>query len=644
MKRIYFPLILVLSCFVVFSAFDEVPFITALKAKLAQHYKKYPEEKIYVQLDKPFYKPGEDIWFNAFLLNRMTHQPSTISDVVYAELIDPKGNVASRLELYQRAGSCRGDFKLSESAAGGLYKIKAYTNWMRNFDSTAIFAKEIQVQRIITPRLLLKIKFEKEAYGPGDEVTVKLTVRDLKDEKRNDAHILFRTSIAGKELHSAKALTDSEGSAALTFTLPDSLRSRDGLINVVVEDAGVEESISRSIPIVLDKIALQFFPEGGDLVAGIKSRVAFKAVNEYGKGADVSGQILDDEKNVITEFGSYHMGMGAFSFTPQSGKKYYAQILRPTSNAPLLPIPAAQPEGFVLQVIDQLADEIVFRVHSPSATESYLVSQVRGKIYDGRKVSLLAGTNTLRMNTASFPAGISIVTLFDSQGVEQCERLIFVNAQKQMNIHLTTDKKKYSPGEKVKIDIETTDDKGNPLPGQIALAVVDDQLISFSNDKQDNILSRMLLSSELKGEIQEPAFYFNKEEPKATQALDYLLMTQGWRRFAWKELSEEPTLSYVPEKEGTVSGTLSEMAEITLLELDEKRRVAQVKTTSDGQFIFKNVDPTVPLLLATKKPHKILVTQERTQVQNQWLGNTVSRSKASREETFAIDPVNVLSR
>ncbi len=644
MKRIYhLPLFFVLSCTLLFSAFDEVPFLTALKEKLVRHNKKYPEEKIYVQLDKPFYKPGEDIWFNAFLLNRMTHRPSTISDVVYTELIDPKGNVAARLELYQRAGSCRGDFKLAESAAGGLYKIKAYTNWMLNFDSTTIFTKDIQVQRVITPRLLLKLKFEKEAYGAGDEVKANLTVRDLKDEKRKDVPIRFRISLSGKELPSANALTDEDGNATLSFILPDSLHSPDGLLHVVVDDAGVEESISRAIPIVLNKITLQFFPEGGDLVAGIASRVAFKAVNEYGKGADVSGHILDDAKNVIAEFGSYHMGMGAFTFTPQRDKKYYAQLLRPASNAPLLLLPPSRQEGYVFHVSERTADEIVFRIHSPVTTESYIVGQVRGTIHEGRKVNLRAGVNTIRMNITSFPAGIATFTLFDSGGAEQCERLVFINAQKQMNIRLTTDKKKYSPGERVKIDIETTDDKGDPLPGQIALSIVDDQLISFSDDKQDNILSHMLLSSELKGKIQEPAFYFNKEEQKATQALDYLLMTQGWRRFVWKELTAERTLTYLPEKEGIVSGTLTGRAEITLLELGEKRRVAQVKTTPDGQFIFKNVDPTVPVFLATRKPHKILITKGRTLPISKLHGSNVgSKMKALREETFAIDPVTVL--
>jgi TonB-dependent SusC/RagA subfamily outer membrane receptor len=209
-----------------------------------------------------------------------------------------------------------------------------------------------------------------------------------------------------------------------------------------------------------------------------------------------------------------------------------------------------------------------------------------------------------------------VFTLFDPQGIEHCERLVFLNETKRLNVEISTDKKQYAPREKVELKIKTTDKDGTPIAAKISLAVADDQLISFADDKQNNILSTMLLSSEVYGEIQEPSFYFDASEPKAAQALDFLLMTQGWRRFTWKDVKEaSKPIVYAPEKVTTLSGQVVHngvgmQSQITMLELGNKRRIEKLQTTTNGHFLFKNIDPTIPILLLTKRPGEIAVQKE----------------------------------
>ena len=602
-----------------FQLIEDSVFIKRLKESLKQYHSDYPEEIVYLQLDKPFYKPGEDIWFNVFVLNSNTHKPTTISDVVYVELIDPKGNITSKLDLVVREGTAHGDVALQFSAPGGLYQIRAYTHWMKNFGKDNFFKKEIQVQRIVTPRLLLKIDFEKESYGAGEQVSAKLTITNLKNEKVTNASINVSVKIDGISVLASSLHSDAQGQASINFDLPDTLNSTDGLLQAIVETQNVEESISRSIPIVLNKITIQFLPEGGTWIYDINSTMAFKALNEFGKSADVAGVILDDKNNVLTNFESFHMGMGAFQLKPTFGTKYYARIESPAGGHSLIALPDPSPAGYVLNLLEKTDTTLHWAVHSNAMTDIHLVGQSHGEIYHSETFKLQAGENRYTVSTKDFPDGISVFTLFDANGIEQCERLAFINNDKGLKIELKTDKKRYLPREIVQLEIRTLNRQGKPIPSKISLAVVDDQLITFADDKQDNILSSFLLSSEVKGEIQEPSFYFDPNEPKASKALDYLLMTQGWRRFSWKEvLDNNRTITYSAEKNKNIGGVLLNgqgigfSGEVTLLELGGKKRIVKVQTTKEGYFVFKNIDPTISLLLLTKKPGELVLKKEGT--------------------------------
>jgi alpha-2-macroglobulin-like protein len=381
MTKLLYIVIAIISLAITGFQFSEDPsFLKNLKATLQSYNASYPEEKIYLQFDKPFYKPGEDIWFNAVVLNSNTHKPTNISDVIYVELIDPKGNVAAKLDLVLNEGSTKGDFALLETAPGGLYKIKAYTHWMRNYGPENIFNKTLQVQRVITPRLLLKLDFEKESYGSGDLVDAKLTVTDLKNEPALEALANTTVKINGASVLQKPFTTDAKGVAKINFQLPDSLTTTDGLLQVLVSVNGIEESISRSIPIVLNKIAVQFFPEGGDAVANTDSRIAFQATNEFGKGADISGKIVDDQNNAITTFESFHMGMGAFKITMERDKNYFMRIEKPAGNVNLMPLPKPLTSGFSLRLVSENDSQIEWNVNSPATTSGNLVAQMHGNI------------------------------------------------------------------------------------------------------------------------------------------------------------------------------------------------------------------------------------------------------------------------
>jgi len=595
---ILFFLIFIISAMSI-NTIPENEFIKFLKNKLQFYTKVLPKEKLYLHFDKPFYFPGDDIWFSAYLTDMKTGKLSKHSEILYVELIDPKGSVIKKHNIVVKDGLSNGEFYIDNEVAGGIYKVKAYTNWMLNFEDNYIFEKEIQIQKVVLPKLLMKLDFEKEAYGAGDRVRAKIELSTTDNKNLANKEFTFVSQIAGEEGKVYTAKTDAEGNAYIEFDLSEDIKSTDGLLNVMVDHEGNTESISGSVPIILHKIDLQFFPEGGDMIQNIKTRVAFKAVNEQNKAADIDGQIVDENGNVLARFSSYKFGMGAFDFKAEKNKKYFAKITRPKGIDTTYSLPNALNKGFQLNVIRQDKTGIYLNINSPFDTEISLIAQVANQIYYAENISLKFGENKYRINTEKFPIGISQITLFDNKNIERCERLVFVNKHKQLNVSISTNKEKYLPREKVKITVNTTDENGLSIPANLSLSVVDEKLVSFADDKSDNIKSYLLMSSDLKGKIQEPNFYFNDDEPKADTALDYVMMTHGWRHFVWDDVinAEESKLRNMIKsnvEKCNITGNvlhLNNNKPAKSVKVKIKGTNKSVYTDETGEFEFNNIDP-----------------------------------------------------
>ncbi|MDW8418562.1 MAG: MG2 domain-containing protein [Chitinophagales bacterium] len=529
--------------------FYESEFVKTLRDKYKRFYEAKSQELIYVQTDKTLYYPGETVWFSVYLRNEKTLKPSAISDIIHIEWITPKGTVAKHYKLVAKNGVALGDIDLKDMV-GGIYKLKAYTQYQKNDTTLKPFEKEITIQSVVQPRLKMKLEFDKKAYGKGDVVMADLEIHKNDNTPLSNAKVNYKVSLAGSELYTGSASTDAQGKTRLKFTLPENLNTPDGLLNAMMEFEGRTESISRSVPIVLNQIDLQLFPEGGDMVAGVQNRIAFRAMNEFGKPADVEGVIVDDKGAVVQKFSSYHFGMGAFDLTPQTGTTYKARITKPAGILSEYPLPQALPVGYVLQVNNAGGEQLQVNVNSWREEHLHVVAQTRGQICFAKTFRAVKGDNSFAINTGDFPMGVTQITLFDSKGIARCERLAFVGKKNMLNISVTTDKDRYQPRETVKMNIRVTDENGLPVPGHFALSVVDDNLLTYADDKQGNIIAKMLLEPELKEKVEEPNFYFDKKQVKADKALDYLLMTAGWRRYTWKQIRESASHApnYLPEK------------------------------------------------------------------------------------------------
>ncbi|MCK7589419.1 TonB-dependent receptor plug domain-containing protein [Subsaxibacter sp. CAU 1640] len=557
-----------------------------------------PSESIYTQTDRPFYFPGETIWFKSYVVEQ-DNTVSNLSDIMHAELISPKGSVVSSLNLSIKEGYSYGDFYIDEDWVGGIYTLKVYTNWMRNYGEESFFTKKITVQKVVQPNLLMTLKFEKEGYGKASDVVANFEVKDLKNFPLADKEMTFEVSIKGKPFLTKSFRTDDEGKANPSFRLPDDLQSSDVVLNILIPYQGTTESISRAVPVVLDTIDLQFFPESGNLVAGTINTVAFKALSEFAKPVDVSGQILDEQMNVVSTFDSFHDGMGSFEINIQPNTTYYARILQPFRSERNIKLPTVQTSGtrFSLNT-DSLKTKL--SIFSTDNERLFL------EVSNASKVLLEKSIKPMKdvvLETEAFPMGITKFTLKNKQGAIVAERLAFLNANKTLKVKIQSDKEVYNTREKVKLSITTTDENNNPIPSNLSISVADNKLLSFADDKQDHILSYLLLSSELKGSIYKPSFYLNPKEPKSITAIDYLMLTHGWRTYV---SSPEITLDiaeFLPERYSVQNGVVFDKkgnpTKAHLLLFDQYgNKVLVFDTKDDGTFSFKFSDDNNLILMA----------------------------------------------
>lgn len=287
---------------------------------------------------------------------------------------------------------------------------------------------------------------------------------------------------------------------------------------------------------------LKFYPEGGNLIEGINNKVALKMSYEDYNIEDVSGFLYDEEEHKVSNFKIYKNGLGILVFTPQKGKSYYASI-NINGNEEHYPLPEAQPKGFTINAINN-GDDIL--IHLSSTYESglkgtFLVAHQRGQIVFEKFENTTNSKYSINLETDQFNDGVIHLTLFDTFGNPVSERLLFVqNPKNNINLSIEKDKKVLSTREKLSLKLNVFDAKGKRTSGDFSMAVKDGK-VTTENNAAKNIKTWLLLNSDLRGEVDDPGYYFESgDELKKRFLLDLVMLTNGWRRFSWNKLLHEP--------------------------------------------------------------------------------------------------------
>ena len=565
-----------------------------------------PKEKLYLHLDKPFYGAGEKIWFKGYLVNAITHQDNAQSNFIITELINRSDSIVERKKIRRDSLGFHNAFTLPATLPAGDYYLRGYSNWMLNEDPDFFFSRNIKIGNSIDNTIVSSIEYQQE---DDTHYTAKIKFTSNVQAVFENTTIKYLYLENGKIKNKGKKKTDENG--WISISLPDLKSPVARRIEVEFDDPQYIYKRTFHLPVFTNDFDVKFFPEGGALINIPHQNVAFKAQGADGFSKEIEGFLFNSKGDTLTNFRSEHNGMGIFTMNPVNNETYYVTVRTNDSITKRFDLPAIEPKGISI-AMSHYKQEIRYEIQKTEATEwpqkLFLLAHTRGKM------AILQPINPKRtfgkMNDSLFTEGITHFMLIDEQGNALSERLIFVPDHKPNQWQITTDQPTYGKREKVSLQIAAKDSEGNPVEGTFSVSITDRKSIQ-PDSLADNILSNLLLTSDLKGYVEDPAFYFLNQDARTLRSIDYLMMTHGWRRHKMENVLRTPSLNFTNyiEKGQTISGRImgffgANVKKGPICVLAPKYNIiATTETDEKGQFIVNTSfrDSTTFLVQARTK-------------------------------------------
>lgn len=580
-----------------------------------------PIEKVYLHFDKPYYAVADTMWFKAYLTIEQ-NLPSPLSKIVYVEVRNERDSLIQTLRLPVKNSVAYGNIPLNMlTYKQANYYVRAYTQWMLNFGNEYFFSKNIVVGEAIDKQLITNITFQNEQSEKNIKTTVKIQFRDLTKKPYANKVVNWRVLSNFDEFSKGRGTTDANGVLTMLVTSKggEAITRGDIIADIAI---GEKETASASFKLkqVVNDSDVQFFPEGGELLAGVPNQVGFKAIRSNGLGVDAKGAIIDNQGNEVTNFTSGFAGMGSFFISPETGKSYKAKMTFKDGTTKTFNLPEPKTTAIGLQLSNGGAEAINLKIMATNdyfdankEKKFFVVAQNANIIYYAAKTTLKNQVTLARIPKKNFPSGVAQITLFNDKGEPVSERLTFVLHPEQLNIAVKSDLPVYKPRQKVKLTIDTKT-AGLPAAGDLSIAVIDEQKVPVDETSETTILSSLLLTSDLTGFIEKPNYYFTKTDEKKLGELDKLMLTQGYRRFKYSNIlaGKFPTVTYLPEEGISISGTLRDRTGMPIRKGSMRFMVpgkpisSETVTSNMGLFNFKNLvftDSTEVVVSAKYNPN-----------------------------------------
>ena len=436
-----------------------------------------PQEKVYLHFDNMGYFENETMWFKAYVTKTDNGSPTNLSKVLYVELLNPSGDVIkTRKYPIDENGQAHGDLMLDTLLGSGFYEVRAYTRYMTNWGVNAVFSRVFPIFK--TPK----------EEGNYKDLTIQNRLYKQRDPNNRDRTDSLYLNAIGEGVYSSK---------------------------------------------LAKSISIQFYPEGGHLIVGKKCRVAMLAVDDNGNPYQAEGFIMNEKGDVLSTVYTDSLGRGMFDIIPDNGVLSF-QMKNLKDKTQFFQLPVARKEGHALH-FDVISEEMSAFIQTTDSLCGSLLGYV--VIHNGN--ILLADTlkavpnMKILLDRKAMQEGVHQFTLFDTKGEIQAERLFFIcpKPNDRDSIRITSATKSLKPCGKVELELQT---EPNAF---LSFSAIDAE--NMTNGKQGNMKTWMLLSSEVKGYIHHIDYYFEADDETHRQAADLLMMTQGWRRYDWRLMSEK---------------------------------------------------------------------------------------------------------
>lgn len=550
----------------------------------------FPQEKIYAQTDRSDYLINDTIWFRAYLVNAQTHRPDSGSNFVYAELVNSANDIIERVKVRKEKNVFAGYIPISQEFPAGTYQLRFYTSYMTNLHENYFFRRNIHIGNYMSAKYGVDANFSTD--NDGKDVNVKFRFYNKQTFETFKPEKLY---INDKESNRNNVRLGSDSVISIRLK-PSEILNRSILIEYLLNGYTQREFLN--IPDKNKDFSVSFFPEGGSLLQGATNKIAFKATNSAGLGENITGYIVDNEGDTLNSFRSTHLGMGIVTLKIDKKEPRYALCTNSAGEEKRIALPTVENNRIALRA-DWRNNNLLISLNKPL---DYLIPKKLYFLLHCRGTVVYSETwNTqkpiINFSGKELPSGVLHALLLDENLNPLSERLVFnKNVSDIAYTVFTTEKERFNPREHVMASVSISNSNGQSLSGSFSVAITDNWIIS--PDSSINILSTLLLTSDLQGYIESPAEYFNSKAD-GQRNLDILMMTQGWRRYDVSKILkrdyEYPLrgMEVAQEISGKVFRRYGKNRKakdylVTLFAMDHAQ-TTQTATDENGHFVFRNL-------------------------------------------------------
>jgi len=523
LQRVSFLLLVILLSFCTKSVSAQVPtFAEKIVTRFDKQWINLPQEKIYIQTDKPYYSAGEEIWFKGYLVNATTLVPTSLSQFIYVELISKSDTVLSRVKIKRDSLGFEGHIKLNAEMQAGYYSLRAYTYWMLNGDKEFFFSKNFLIGNTIDDWVSSNITYGTPVNG---SIPVKISFTDGSHNPIAGKRVEIVQDWSSTTKKKMSMVTDKDGKINWDISVNPKDSSKKSL-KIAIEDEKFKNNFY--LPEFSSDFDVQFFPESGTFLNNDFQTIAFKAIGKDGLSVEVTGKIFNDKNEEILDIVTLNRGMGKFSIQTQPNETYYALVKTTVGIEKRFELPKTEAKAVNIHLLynrGKILYKVVNQTDIPTKS-LYLLLHSRGKVIATQSLKLTEG----KISESILPQGVFSFSVIDSLGHTFCERMYFVRNDSLPQISMKTDKTAYGKREPVDLSFNILSASGKPQVGNFSFSVTDNHTVKLDS-LTDNIQSYLLLSSDIKGYIENPASYFVDNTTKTREKTDVLMMTQAWRRF-----------------------------------------------------------------------------------------------------------------
>lgn len=542
-------------------------------------------DKVYMHLDKNLYSPGDTIWIKSYAFHRNNMQLSDNSYALHIQMLSQEGSDIGNYKMLMVNGMGCGQIPVYDKMKPGFYQLVAHTGHMKNFGKQFFYKTTIEV-RDKNSRMSIKSYFDKDKYRLGD--TAKVTFHIYDEFQTPIPKQTFRYDLMHQEMSLKKGTLKSndDGTVTASFPIDNGTISDPPCLKLSYYNTyDYENPIKQKVyvPIVDDVLHLDFFPEGGDLVKGIFSKVAFKGVDALGEAVAVTG-VLQKNGSPIMNVNTLYDGMGFFSLKP-SEANYTVKVTQPEGIDSVYILPHVIASGYHIMFVRQNDTSVYLQVdhnYGDVRNVKLWISQY-DKFLDLYDLEV-NGSRYFAIPKDALPKGLVTFTITDNKDIPVAERLVFI-PNKENDIKLSVPHNVFSQRKKVKVNLslENAESKAH-----LSIAVVDSILGNSPYVGRDNIKSYALLSSELRGRVKDINSYLATDRVSQGRC-DLMVMTHGWRRYSWvnneQQLDSMTMLNFEVISGKVMRNKKPEVkAQMTVFTIGDLTNYVDFETDSLGRF------------------------------------------------------------